>query len=176
MNRLSPPSHPEPARRRARRAAGSVLTAAIAGALAAGCGSPDPNRSGLLEPYRFNLPQGNYLTQEMLDQVKPGMTREQVRFALGSPLLIQTFRSDRWDYVYRFQRANGTADVRKALIRFKDDRVVAVESSALPPRDDPNDTALPGWRPPKTAEGAPAASPAVETAPSPAQARTEARP
>lgn len=126
-----------------------AATLILCAGLLSACASDDPNRSGLLQPYRFNLPQGNYVTRDMLDQVKPGMTREQVRFILGSPLLSQSFRGDRWDYVYRFQHANGSADVRRALIRFADDRVSAVESSALPQRDDPDDPALPGWHPRK---------------------------
>jgi outer membrane protein assembly factor BamE len=110
----------------------------------AGCASDDPDRSGLFEPYRANLPQGNYVTQEMLRQVKPGMNREQVRFALGSPLLMQTFRTDRWDYVYRFQHANGRADVRRIIIRFADEKVSIIEADQLPVRDDADDPALPG--------------------------------
>lgn len=108
------------------------------------CASNDPNRSGLFEPYRANLPQGNYVTQEMLRQVRPGMNREQVRFALGSPLLVQTFRTDRWDYVYRFQHASGRADVRRVIVRFTDDKVSIIESDQLPVRDDADDPALPG--------------------------------
>ena len=108
------------------------------------CASNDPDRSGLLEPYRANLPQGNYVTQEMLRQVRPGMNREQVRFALGSPLLLQSFRTDRWDYVYRFQHASGRADVRRVIVRFDDDKVSVIESDQLPVRDDASDPALPG--------------------------------
>lgn len=110
------------------------------------CASNDPDRSGLLEPYRFNLPQGNYVTQEMVRQVRPGMNRDQVRFALGSPLLNHAFRTDRWDYVYRFQRANGSAEVRRVVVRFEDDKVKVIESDPLPLRDDANDPALPGAR------------------------------
>src|SRR5690606_1830411 len=58
-----------------------------AASLLAGCSMNDPNRSGLLQPYRIDLPQGNYLTRESVDQVREGMTREQVRFLLGTPLL-----------------------------------------------------------------------------------------
>lgn len=117
----------------------------------AGCASRDPNRSGLLEPYRFALPQGNYVTQEMLDQVKPGMTREQVRFVLGSPLVVSNFRSDRWDYVFRYQHANRKAELRRVVIRFANDRVDAIDADALPQRDDSSDPALPGIRPQRSA-------------------------
>lgn len=131
-----------------RRLAAVALLAA-----AAGCSSNDPSRSGLLEPYRFGLPQGNYVTREALEQVKPGMTREQVRFALGSPLLNSIFEPDRWDYVYRYQHPSGRADLRRVTIRFKDDRVAKVDADELPAREDAADPALPGYRPPAAQPG-----------------------
>lgn len=129
-------------------AATAVLAAA---ALAAGCASRDPNRSGLFEPYRIDLPQGNYLTQENVDKVQEGMTREQVRFVLGTPLLRHVFHPDRWDYVFRYQFANGKAESRKVTIRFRDDRVASIETDPLPAREDASDPALPGYRPSPTA-------------------------
>jgi outer membrane protein assembly factor BamE len=117
----------------------------------AACSSGDPNRSGLLEPYRFALPQGNYVTQEMLDQVKSGMTREQVRFVLGSPLVVSNFRNDRWDYVFRYQYPNRKAELRRVVIRFSNDRVASIDADALPQRDDSSDPALPGFRPQRSA-------------------------
>ena len=125
-----------------------VLALALAVLALAGCTSADKSRSGLLEPYRFDLPQGNYVTQDLLDQIKVGMTREQVRFALGSPLLVNGFRPDRWNYVFRYQHANGSADLRRVVIVFDDGRVKAIDADALPPRDDQSDPALPGYRPP----------------------------
>ena len=120
----------------------------------AGCAQRDPNRSGLFEPFRTDLPQGNYLTREMLDQVKPGMTRDQVRFALGTPLLRHIFHPDRWDYVFRYQFPNGRAELRRATIMFSGDRVTAIDATPLPDKEDPNDPALPGYRPPSSADKA----------------------
>jgi len=116
-------------------------------ALVAGCSLNDPNRSGLLQPYRIDLPQGNYLTQETVDRVQQGMSREQVRFVLGSPLLRDLFHPDRWDYVFRYKFPNGDVEQRKVTVRFRDDRVVAVEADPLPQREDPSDPALPGYKP-----------------------------
>ncbi len=113
----------------------------------AACSSSDPNRSGLLEPYRVSLPQGNYVTRDMLDQVRNGMTRDQVRLALGSPLLNHVFHTDRWDYVFRLQHPNRRAELRRVTILFNDDRVASIEADDLPQRDDPNDPTLPGYRP-----------------------------
>ena len=51
-------------------------------------------------PYRIEIQQGNYVSQDMVAQLKPGMTKEQVRFVLGTPLVTDIFHADRWDYVY----------------------------------------------------------------------------
>lgn len=121
-----------------------IALAVIASLVLSGCQSDNPDRSGLFEPYRIDMPQGNYVTQEMVQQLTPGMSREQVRFVLGSPLLLQTFRSDRWDYVFRYQHANGRADSRRVAILFKDEKVAKIEADPLPQRDDASDPALPG--------------------------------
>jgi outer membrane protein assembly factor BamE len=114
--------------------------------IAVGCGPRRDDRSGLFEPHRVDIPQGNYITQEMLDRVKPGMNREQVRAALGTPLLNQLFRNDRWDYVFAYRHASGRVDQRGVTILFKDNRVVNIRADKLPERDDSTDPALPGVR------------------------------
>lgn len=129
-----------------------ALPLALAAALlAGGCAAPDPNRTGLLQPYRIDIPQGNYLTRESVDQVREGMTREQVRFLLGTPLLQHVFHANRWDYVFRYQFPNGKAELRTVTIMFSDDRVGSIRSDELPAREDASDPALPGYRPPPTA-------------------------
>ena len=60
-----------------------------------GCSTSRDRSSGLFEAYKIDLPQGNYVTREMLDKVTTGMSREQVRFTLGSPLLNPLFRRNR---------------------------------------------------------------------------------
>lgn len=132
-----------------------VAAAALVAVLlvVSGCALRSAGSSGLFEPYRTDLPQGNYLTQEMVDQIKPGMTREQVKFALGSPLLAPVFRTDRWDYVFRYQRANGTSELRSVLVVFKDDKVAQVRVAGTLPADaNSGDPALPGYRPPAAPE------------------------
>jgi outer membrane protein assembly factor BamE len=57
--------------------------------------------------YRLNIPQGNIVTQEMIDQLRPGLTKRQVNFILGTPLIKDTFDQDRWDYIYSFQSGGG---------------------------------------------------------------------
>lgn len=115
----------------------------------AGCAGRDRSQSGLLSPYRIAIPQGNYLNQQMLDQVRAGMTREQVRLAIGTPLLADPFHPDRWDYVFRFQYPNGEAELRRVTIRFDNDIVSRIDADKLPERDDDRDPALPGYRAPE---------------------------
>ncbi len=113
----------------------SILIAVATVALA-GCQASDPSRGGIFQPYRQNIPQGNYVDQEMLSQVKPGMTREQVRFALGSPLLVDVFHPERCDYVFRYLYANGDAELRRVTIHFDGERVARIDADPLPARDD----------------------------------------
>ncbi len=144
-----PDTRIEPRRRAgASHAAGIALVLVLAGAsLLGACASRDTSRSGIFEPHRIDLPQGNYLTGEMLDRVRPGMSPEQVRFALGSPLLIDLFEPDRWNYVFRYLHANGNAELRRVVIVFENDQVAKIDADPLPQVEDPTDPALPGYRP-----------------------------
>src|SRR5688572_9091823 len=54
--------------------------------------------------YRINIQQGNFLDPKALEQLQAGMTRSQVRFLLGTPMVADAFDPDRWDYVYYFKR------------------------------------------------------------------------
>ncbi|MDR1423504.1 MAG: outer membrane protein assembly factor BamE [Azoarcus sp.] len=71
-------------------------------------------------PYRIDVRQGNFVNQIMLAQLKPGMTRDQVRFVLGSPLVVDVFRTDRWDYIYRFKSGHGDVQQRTISVFFID--------------------------------------------------------
>lgn len=79
-----------------------------------------------LHPYRVDVRQGNLVTQEMAAQLKPGQTRDQVRFLLGSPLLTDIFHADRWDYVYRLQTGNGEVQQRRLVVFFADGKLARV--------------------------------------------------
>ena len=59
--------------------------------------------------YKIDIQQGNVLTQEMVAQLKPGQTRDQVRFILGTPLLTDVFHQERWDYVYTYRNGRTSA-------------------------------------------------------------------
>ena len=72
--------------------------------------------------YRIDVQQGNVLNQEMVAQLRPGQTRDQVRFLLGTPMLIDMFHADRWDYVYRLQKGStGAVETRRFTVFFDGD-------------------------------------------------------
>ncbi len=88
-------------------------------ALLAGCSSG--SKWGF--PYKIDVQQGNWITQEQIALLQPGMSREQVRFALGSPMLTSVLHSDRWDYPYYYKPGYGDARERKFTVWFENDRL-----------------------------------------------------
>lgn len=117
---------------------------------------------GFLSPYRVDVQQGNFVSQEMLAQLKEGMTMAQVQFALGTPLLNDLFHADRWDYLFRMQKRNGEVTTSRVTVFFKDKRMVRFEGGNLP--DEQDYLAQIAGKPPKTT--APPSAPSVPKAPS----------
>jgi outer membrane protein assembly factor BamE len=106
--------------------------------------SPGLAACNALSVYRMEIQQGNYLTQEMVSQLQPGMTRDQVRFVLGTSLLTDIFHENRWDYVYRRQRANSReVEERRLSVFFENDRLVRVEGDVTTGLSTPADAAKP---------------------------------
>ncbi|MCX7156706.1 MAG: outer membrane protein assembly factor BamE [Rhodocyclales bacterium] len=93
--------------------------------------SNTPQITNYLSPYRIDVRQGNLVTQEMVAQLKPGLTRDQVRFILGSPLVADMFHVDRWDYVYRFQPGHGEAQQRNLTVFFQDNKLTRVAGDVV---------------------------------------------
>lgn len=87
-----------------------------------------------VSPYRVDVRQGNFVTPEMVGRLKTGMSREQVRFVLGTPLVVDPFHADRWDYVYRFQPGRGKVEQRKLTVFFRDG-VLAEMRGDIPAED-----------------------------------------
>jgi outer membrane protein assembly factor BamE len=85
-----------------------------------------------IQPYRPDIHQGNIITQDMVEQVRVGMTREQVRFMLGTPMLTSAFHQARWDYVYYLNRRSGEVQRRNLTIVFKDNRVESFRADPMP--------------------------------------------
>lgn len=85
--------------------------------------------------YRMDIQQGNLLDPEQIDQVAVGMTRSQVRFLLGTPMVMDSFNPDRWDYVYRLQRGHERkVDKRHLVVWFEADKVARIEELIPVPR------------------------------------------
>jgi len=98
--------------------------------LLAGCGSWS-NPIDKLSPYKIDIQQGNAITQEMLDKLKPGMTPAQVRFILGSPLVEDPFHPNRWDYVYRYQKAGKLSEQRRVTVVFENGKLKGFEGDVV---------------------------------------------
>jgi outer membrane protein assembly factor BamE len=86
----------------------------------------------LLTPYRMDIQQGNVITQEMVARLERGMTRAQVRFTLGTPMVVDPFRADRWDYVYLYIKGGAITEQRHIVVVFKDDRLERIEGDVVP--------------------------------------------
>jgi len=85
-------------------------------------------------PYKVDVQQGNWITTEQVEQLRSGMTRDQVRFLLGTPTLQDVFRDDRWDYPYYGKLGNGSEELRRFSVWFKDDVLDRWEGDAQPDR------------------------------------------
>ena len=85
--------------------------------------------------YRMDVQQGNLLDVEQVEQVEVGMTRSQVRFLLGTPMVIDSFDADRWDYMYSLRRGHEREVTRRHLVVWFDgDKVARVEEPIPLPR------------------------------------------
>jgi outer membrane protein assembly factor BamE len=85
--------------------------------------------------YRMDVQQGNLLDLEQVEQVEVGMTRSQVRFLLGTPMVIDSFNADRWDYVYSLRRGHSREVTRRHLVVWFDgDKVTRIEEPIPLPR------------------------------------------
>ena len=86
----------------------------------------------VFSPYRPDIQQGNFVSAEMLQQLKVGQTRDQVKFVLGTPLLTDAFHANRWDYPFYLARGNGELTTSRVTVYFKDDKVERVDGGNLP--------------------------------------------
>ena len=83
--------------------------------------------------YKLDVNQGNYITQDQVDRLKVGLTSQQVRIALGTPLLADPFHANRWDYIYAFERQGKVLEDRRLAVYFVDDRLARWEGDEMPP-------------------------------------------
>jgi outer membrane protein assembly factor BamE len=87
--------------------------------------------------YRINVEQGNVVTEEMVEQLRPGLNRRQVRYIMGTPLIEDSFHGDRWDYRYLLRNGNELLSETQLTLWFVGDELVRVEGPDAPNWDDP---------------------------------------
>jgi outer membrane protein assembly factor BamE (lipoprotein component of BamABCDE complex) len=110
----------------------AALAAAIL--LGGGCATVDTYVPTLrtFGVYMLDINQGNYLSQDMVDKLKVGQTKVQVRQLLGTPLVVSVFRDNRWDYVYEFTRQGLVREHRTFTVYFVDDKLARWEGDEMP--------------------------------------------
>jgi outer membrane protein assembly factor BamE len=82
--------------------------------------------------YQMTVQQGNIITEEMIDRLEPGMTKSQVRFLLGTPMLTDLFHSNRWDYTYTIRRGHHPMELTRLTLFFEEDSLVKVTGDLRP--------------------------------------------
>ena len=102
-------------------------------AVLVGCGS----NFGFPGVYRINVEQGNVVTEEMVEQLRPGLNRRQVRYIMGTPLIEDSFHEDRWDYRYLLRNGNELLSETQLTLWFEEDELVRVEGPDAPNWDEP---------------------------------------
>ena len=109
----------------------ALLAFLLAAATLSGCGLPTiPG----VTPYRMEIQQGNFISQEMVSRLSPGMSKEQVRLTLGTPLLTDVFHADRWDYIYWREAGDGKREQRRLAVHFSDGKLVRLDGDVVAKR------------------------------------------
>lgn len=109
--------------------------AIAASAAIAGCGSLDnlsQRVAGSITPYKVEVVQGNFVSSEQVEALKPGMSRQQVQAVLGTPLLSSLFHADRWDYVFTIKRQGVAPQARRLTLFFKGSELERFEGDPMP--------------------------------------------
>ena len=103
-----------------------IIIASVLTLVLSGC-------SGFPGVYKFDIPQGNVVTQEMVDKLRPGMTENQVRFVMGSPLITDTFHEGRWDYIYNKKSGEDGSFTRERItLTFKNGKLTGLSGDFRP--------------------------------------------
>jgi len=99
------------------------------------CSEIDTGGDYLPKIYKIDIQQGNEITSEMLMTLKPGMTKPQVRFILGTPLIQDTFHSERWDYIYRMRVDEILIEQRHVILNFVDEKLKNITGEVISKKD-----------------------------------------
>lgn len=105
--------------------------------------------------YKPTIQQGNVVTQEQVNELRPGMTKRQVRFLLGTPMLTDVFHADRWDYAFTLGVGSEPSDFRQVTVFFENDRLARITGDLRPQPEDEREevkkevvVTVPDWEPP----------------------------
>lgn len=96
--------------------------------LLSACGSAVPK----MKPFKMEIQQGNVVTSKMLLQLRPGMTKSQVKFIMGTPLIIDSFHSNRWDYFYQMRQSGKVTEQRRVILDFEKELLTRVRGDVVP--------------------------------------------
>ena len=102
--------------------------------LVTACSSSLPS----IKPYKMPIQQGNLVTSKMMMQLKPGMTKTQVRFVMGTPLISDSFHKDQWDYFYQMEKDGAIIEKRRVTLMFEKDLLAKVKGDVIPASQNTN--------------------------------------
>ncbi len=111
--------------------------------LSVSCSSALPS----FKPYRMDIQQGNVVTSKMVMQLRPGMTKSQVRFIMGTPLIQDSFRSNRWDYFYQMRQEGKIIEQRRVILEFENEGLARVRGDVIPAGSGQQELATPATTP-----------------------------
>jgi len=109
-----------------------LLLACTVLASCSGMSASSANPVNWITPYKIDVIQGNFVSKEQVEQLRPGMTRDQVKATLGTPLMASLFHADRWDYVFTLKRQGVEPQSYKYTVFFKNDQLERFEGDAMP--------------------------------------------
>ena len=104
------------------------ITIILLALVCAACSSALPS----LKPYRMDIQQGNVVTSKMMLQLRPGMTKSQVRFIMGTPLIKDSFHANRWDYFYEMRKGGKIIERRRVIMEFENDALARIRGDVIP--------------------------------------------
>lgn len=114
----------------------AAAAAVLAVGLVAGCAGSGERLATMVTPYRSDVVQGNFVSREQVEALHPGMSRQQVREILGTPLMTSLFHGDRWEYVFTIRRQGVEDQSRHLTVFFDGDRFDRVEGDEMPTEQD----------------------------------------
>lgn len=96
-----------------------------------------PDSASVLTPYKMDIRQGNFVTAEMREKIKLGMSKSQVKYVLGTPMVNDVFHANRWDYVYRLEQRAKLVDQQRLTLYFENDNLIKIDDADLTVKPEP---------------------------------------